>query len=126
MWAIQTTFFGRIWRVYEGHEIVQATWHEEIKAHDIPRFLCWQLDGVVEDYLQRMEVLVLNQLKAATSAKAKHSKNSWFVVYLAAYIYLGTLEGDAWNLSSWKARSARWKLDPVLSNNPASSPTLLV
>ncbi|KAJ8130308.1 hypothetical protein O1611_g3322 [Lasiodiplodia mahajangana] len=63
VWAAQTIFFGRIWRLSEGGERVGAIMHTEINAYDVPRFLYWQLDCITERYAYEQELAVLKDLE---------------------------------------------------------------
>ncbi|KAI0818294.1 hypothetical protein GGR55DRAFT_674127 [Xylaria sp. FL0064] len=109
LWAAQAIFFGRIWRLSEGAERVGAVMHAEINAYDVPRFLYWQLDCIVERYAYEQELAVLRDLENFIFAR----KNApWLSVVLTAYIYLTVLERDTWNLKSWRIKSDRWATDP--------------
>ncbi|KAI0096456.1 hypothetical protein GGR51DRAFT_30584 [Nemania sp. FL0031] len=115
LWAAQTIFFGRIWRLSEGGERVGAVMHNEINAYDVPRFLYWQLDCIAEQYAYEQELAILRDLEKFIFAR---KSSPWLSVVLASYIYLTVLERDTWNLKSWRVKSDRWARDQRVANNP--------
>ena len=65
--------------------------------------------------MHELEQCVLHDLEGFI---LKRERATWFSIYLRSFIYLTILEGDTWNLESWKAKSARWALDPRVAENP--------
>ena len=104
----------------KGADKIGAPWHPEVNGWDVPRYLCWQLDAMVEKYLEHLETHIIQRVEQTVFPKpnTKRHPEDWLSVLLAAYICLATLESDAWNLRTWDLRAQRWKDDPELSTNP--------
>lgn len=101
----------------EGARAINASWHDEIQASDVPRFLYWQLDAILENCISDLESQILCDLE---NFVLNRQSTTWFSVYLGSFLYLAILERDTWNLQSWKAKSLRWAEDPRVSANPVS------
>jgi hypothetical protein len=121
MWAAQTTFaMDHMWRVSDGAEKIGSEFHPGLGAAVTPRTLMWQLDAVMEEYLQALEENILEDFDRLVfpSRDGYRSQSTWLSTFLATYIYLACLETDAWIMQSWKVKTSRWKQDPALANNP--------
>lgn len=112
MWAAQSLWFDRIWRITESGERIDAPWRDSTKARDVPRLLYVQLDYSMEVYIMQLEARLLASLDMFVF---KRSSSTWFSVYAAAFVYLVTLENDSWRLETWKVKLKAWEnLRPVI------------
>jgi hypothetical protein len=115
MWAAQTSYaMDHMWRVSDGADKIGSEFHPGLGASVTPRTLMWQLDAVMEGYLQALEEEILEDFDHLVFHR---SPSMWLSTFLATYIYLACLETDAWIIRSWEVKTARWKLDPLLASN---------
>jgi hypothetical protein len=122
MWAAQSCVWGQIWRITKGAQGIGASYREGLNAFEVPRLLYWQLDVIMEDYICKLEKLVLKDLERHVfpSKGAYREQSTWFTVVLSSIIYLAVLESDTWNLESWKAKCKEWESNPLYMGNPVS------
>lgn len=121
MWAAQTSFFERAWRIRGAGAVqVNARFHENLNAADVPRMLYWQLDYIMEDYLSFLERDTLKDLDLCIFPSRGHyrSPQTLITVFIAAFAYLMLLESDSWTLKTWETKSNAWGKHPRLSQNP--------
>ena len=111
MWAAQSFWFKRIWRIVAGGKAIGARFRKETRGFDPPRFLYVQLDYIMHYYLNKLEKSVLTRLQRLVF----HRKNSTlFPLFLATFVFLATVEGDSWRMENWKAKLEQWsQLDSV-------------
>jgi hypothetical protein len=81
---------GKEWLNMSVVELADCPLHGTIPA---PRVLQNQLDLYLESYIVNIERRLITQLH---NARAKRS--DWLPVFLAAHIFLHTLERDIWRL----------------------------
>src|SRR5437773_224440 len=101
MWVAQTTFFRNHWRIVGGAESVNAPYYQPLRAYLVPRMLALELEQTVETYMKDLEQDFLHVLESMVFGR---KPLSWLSMYLAAFIYLSTLEGDNWDLGAWRAK----------------------
>ncbi|KAH8802978.1 hypothetical protein F5884DRAFT_491771 [Xylogone sp. PMI_703] len=118
MWAAQSLWFDRIWRVVSEGEKIKSRWQDFLNGHDVPRLLYVQLDFYMEAYIAHLETRILADLNDFIFSR---SSSTWFSVYAAAFVYLVALENDSWRLETWKAKLKKWEnlSSDVRSNLPA-------
>ncbi|KAI9777769.1 MAG: hypothetical protein M1839_008564 [Geoglossum umbratile] len=100
IWAAQPSFFKNYWRVVEGAESVNATYYEPLGAALVPRVLALQLEQMIEIYMKELENEFLHRLENMVFGR---DPLLWLSTFLAAFVYLSTLEGDTWDLEKWRA-----------------------
>ena len=106
-----------MWRVSDGADKIGSEFHPGLGASVTPRTLMWQLDAVMEEYLQALEDEILQDFNRLVFPPDHRMQSTWLSTFLATYIYLACLETDAWIIRSWEVKTARWKLDPLLASN---------
>lgn len=111
MWAAQSFWFQRIWRIVAGGKTIGAFFRNETQGFDPPRFLYVQLDYYMHHYVERLEKRVLAGLERLVFYR---KSSTFFPLFLATFVFLATVEGDSWRMRKWKARLEQWsQLDSV-------------
>jgi hypothetical protein len=118
LWAAQSSFFERPWRLRNGASAVNARFHENLGASDVPRMLYWQLDFIIEEYQASLEKAILANLEQLMFPRAYRSQQTLITVFTTAFIYLSVLESDTWTLKTWAKKSTAWKTNSRVSKNP--------
>ena len=112
MWAAQSFWFEHIWRIVDGGDTIGASFRNETRGFDPPRFLYIQIDYSMDHYLNKLGKSVLARLERLVFHR---KRSTLFPIFLAAFVFLATVEGDSWRMENWRTKLEQWSKLPTVS-----------